>query len=89
MARDSGKESDVIEVSLRYLFISTAHNFFDHHGKEPGRSPNKEVPEIECLAGRGIRGGRFLDYREDCKGQSRSSVLKCFKGSAQSSELTH
>ncbi|MHB1308023.1 MAG: MOSC domain-containing protein [Limisphaerales bacterium] len=28
-----------------------------------------ERDEIECIAGRGIRGDRFFDYKEDYKGQ--------------------
>jgi len=27
------------------------------------------VEQIECVAGRGIRGDRFFDYKEDYKGQ--------------------
>jgi MOSC domain-containing protein YiiM len=57
------------EILIRHLFISAAHNYFGHHGEEPGSSPNLEVAGIECVAGRGIRGDRFFDYREDYKGQ--------------------
>ncbi len=35
----------------------------------PGEHPVQSVPEIECLAGRGIRGDRFLDFKPDYKGQ--------------------
>lgn len=28
-----------------------------------------EVPEVECLAGRGLRGDRYLDHKPDYKGQ--------------------
>ncbi len=28
-----------------------------------------EVDEIECVAGRGIRGDRFFDFKDDYKGQ--------------------
>jgi MOSC domain-containing protein YiiM len=63
--------SETVEawISIRHLYISPAHNFFGHHGQQPGNSPNIEVDEIECLAGRGIRGDRFLDYQEGYKGQ--------------------
>ena len=77
--RDNGKEVESIEMSIRHLYISPDHNFFGHHGREPGRSPNIEVPEIECLAGRGIRGDRFLDYREDYKGQITFFSLEVFR----------
>jgi MOSC domain-containing protein YiiM len=58
-----------LPVTIRNLYISAGHNFFGHHGQEPGTNPNLEVSEIECVAGRGIVGDRFLDYREDYKGQ--------------------
>jgi MOSC domain-containing protein YiiM len=66
----STAERDIdLPVTIRHLYISAGHNFFGHHGQEPGTSPNLEVSEIECVAGRGIVGDRFLDYREDYKGQ--------------------
>ena len=54
---------------IRQIFISPGHNYFGHHGKAPDDYALLEVPRIECVAGRGIRGDRFYDYREDYKGQ--------------------
>lgn len=51
------------------IFISPAHTFFGHHGQPAGEAPIVEVKEIECVAGRGIRGDRFFDYKPDYKGQ--------------------
>jgi MOSC domain-containing protein YiiM len=51
------------------LFISPGHNFFGHHGQPAGRHPMLGVEQIECVAGRGIRGDRFFDYKVDYKGQ--------------------
>ncbi len=56
-------------IRIRHIFISPAHNYFGHHGQEPGTSPVIEVEEVKCLAGRGLEGDRFLDYKEDHKGQ--------------------
>ena len=42
-------------------------------------SPNIEVPEIECVAGRGILGDRFLDYRDDYKGQVTFFSIEVFE----------
>ena len=56
-------------VEVCHLYISAGHNFFGHHGREPDDYPMVEVPEIECVAGHGIRGDRFFDYRDDYKGQ--------------------
>ena len=51
------------------LCISPGHNFFGHHQKPPGDHETVEVEEIECVAGRGIRGDRFFDFKENYKGQ--------------------
>ena len=68
-------EAPPVAVSIRpvicvpHLYISPSHNFIGHHGGPPGTHPTTEVEQIECLAGRGIRGDRFFDYKENFKGQ--------------------
>jgi MOSC domain-containing protein YiiM len=54
---------------IRQIFISPGHNYFGHHGRAPDEYPVVEVESIECVAGRGIRGDRFYDYKENYKGQ--------------------
>ncbi|MGC3958520.1 MAG: molybdenum cofactor biosysynthesis protein [Verrucomicrobiota bacterium] len=54
---------------VEHLFISPGHNFFGHHGQAAGEHPILPVVQIECVAGRGIRGDRFFDFKEDYKGQ--------------------
>jgi len=56
-------------MRVEQLFISPSHNFFGHHGQPAGADPTLRVEEIECVAGRGIRGDRFFDYQPDYKGQ--------------------
>ena len=51
------------------MFISSGHNYFGHHGGAPDDYPLLEVREIACVAGHGIRGDRFYDYKENYKGQ--------------------
>jgi hypothetical protein len=51
------------------LFISPGHNFFGHHGQPAGAHAVVEQDAIECVAGRGIRGDRFFDFKENYKGQ--------------------
>lgn len=67
------------QITIRHLYISPGHNFFRHHGQEPGTSPNLEVSEIECIAGRGILGDRFLDHCDDYKGQVTFFSIEVFK----------
>ena len=54
---------------IRQLFISPGHNYFGHHGSTPDDYPLQKVDTIQCVAGRGIRGDRFFDYRHNYKGQ--------------------
>ena len=56
-------------IHIRQLFISPGHNYYGQHGQPPGSHPILEVESIECLAGRGIRGDRYLDHRVDYRGQ--------------------
>jgi MOSC domain-containing protein YiiM len=65
-------------VEICHLYISSGHDFFGHHGREPDDYPAVEVPMIECVAGRGIRGDRFFDYRADYKGQITFFSLEVF-----------
>ncbi|PYJ08697.1 MAG: molybdenum cofactor biosysynthesis protein [Verrucomicrobia bacterium] len=54
---------------IRQIFISPGHNFVGHHGRPPGDFPLVEVPNVECVAGQGLRGDRYFDFRENYKGQ--------------------
>ncbi len=56
-------------VKIRHIYISSGHNFFGHHGQPAGGNPTTEVSEVECVAGRGLRGDRFFDFKENYKGQ--------------------
>ena len=56
-------------LRVEHLFISPGHNFFGHHGQTAGEHPIVAVENIECVAGRGIRGDRFFDFKENYKGQ--------------------
>ena len=57
-------------MKVRQLYISPGHNFFGRHQQPPGEHPTVAVAEIECVAGRGIRGDRFFDFKGDYKGQA-------------------
>jgi MOSC domain-containing protein YiiM len=56
-------------VKVRHLYISPGHNFFGHHGRPASTHPTIEVAEIECVAGRGIKGDRFFDHKKNYQGQ--------------------
>jgi MOSC domain-containing protein YiiM len=56
-------------MKVRHLYVSPGHNFFGHHKQPPGENPALEVTEIHCVAGRGIQGDRFFDFKDNYKGQ--------------------
>ena len=56
-------------MRIEAIFTSPGHNFVGHHGQPPGESLLVEAQEIECVAGHGIRGDRYFDFRENYKGQ--------------------
>lgn len=56
-------------LTIERIFISPGHNFFGHHGRPAGANGLVEVAEVEGVAGRGLRGDRFFDYKPDYKGQ--------------------
>ncbi len=56
-------------MNIAALYISPGHNYFGRHGQAPGEHPLLEAPAVECVAGRGLIGDRFLDYKDDYAGQ--------------------
>lgn len=56
-------------LRVEHLYLSPGHNYFGHHGRAPDEHPMVAVEELECVAGRGLRGDRFFDYKPDYKGQ--------------------
>ena len=56
-------------MRLLHLYISAGHSYLGHHGMPAGQEPMTEVPEIECVAGKGIRGDRYFDFKDNYKGQ--------------------
>lgn len=49
--------------------VSPGHDFKGRHGKSRLRNESISLKEVECVAGKGLRGDRFFDYKEDFKGQ--------------------
>ena len=65
-------------IQVCKLFISPGHNYFGHNGRPAGQHPSVEVKQVECVTGRGIRGDRFFDFRENYKGQITFFALEVF-----------
>ncbi len=56
-------------MELVHLYLSPDHNYFGHHGQPPGEAPMIEVERAHCVAGKGLEGDRFFDWKPDYKGQ--------------------
>lgn len=56
-------------ILVRHIFISPGHNFLGHHGRPADHHPVIAINEVECVAGRGLRGDRYFDHQNDYKGQ--------------------
>lgn len=66
-------------MEILHIYISPEHTFVGHHGREPGEAPMVEVGEIDCVAGRGIRGDRYFDHKLDYKGQITFFAFETFE----------
>jgi MOSC domain-containing protein YiiM len=73
---------------IRQIFISPGHNYFGHHERAADVYPLVEVPRIDCVAGHGIRGDRFYDYRENYKGQITLFSFEVFEKLVRNFGLT-
>jgi MOSC domain-containing protein YiiM len=56
-------------IRIERLYISPGHNFFGHHGQPASAHPLVAVESVECVAGHGLVGDRFFDFKDDYKGQ--------------------
>lgn len=56
-------------VILQHIYISGGHDYWGKQGEGRLQNGITEVDEIECVAGKGLRGDRYFGYRPDFKGQ--------------------
>lgn len=64
---------------MLHIYVSPGHNYFGHHGKPAGQHPTSEVEAVECVAGSGLRGDRFFDFKDDYKGQVTFFAAEVFE----------
>jgi MOSC domain-containing protein YiiM len=77
-----GTQSIALEspaIRIAHLYTSGGHNFFGHHGKPAGQHSLVEHQEIYCVAGRGVEGDRFFDYKDNYRGQITFFALEVFE----------
>jgi MOSC domain-containing protein YiiM len=74
-------------MQVCHLFISPGHNFWGHHGQPVGEHPIVAVEQVECVAGHGIRGDRFFDYKSDYNGQITFIAMEVIEAMARELNL--
>jgi MOSC domain-containing protein YiiM len=75
-------------MQVCHLYVSPGHNYFGHHGQPAGEHPNVAVEQIDCVAGRGIRGDRYFDYKPDYKGQITFFAMEVMEAMVRELNLT-
>jgi hypothetical protein len=71
--------TDASALRVAGIFISPRHNFFGHHGQLAEAHPMLAVSEVECVAGKGLRGDRFFGFKENYKGQVTFFATEVFE----------
>jgi MOSC domain-containing protein YiiM len=66
-------------VRVEHLFVSAGHRYVGRHGKEPLDFPLIEVSEVDCVAGKGLRGDRYFGHADDYKGQVTFFSMEVFE----------
>jgi MOSC domain-containing protein YiiM len=74
-------------MQVCHLYISPGHNFWGHHGQPVGEHPIVAVAQMECVAGHGIRGDRFFDYKSDYNGQITFFAMEVIEAMARELNL--
>ena len=69
MSEPAPPESPEWKAELRHIFISAGHDYWGRQGEGRMQHGVTSPPEIECVAGMGLRGDRYFGVRPDAKGQ--------------------
>jgi hypothetical protein len=65
----AGSEAPVWAGDLVAIYLSKGHDYWGRQGEGRMQSGIECVEEVECVAGKGLRGDRYFGYRPDSKGQ--------------------
>jgi len=76
-------------LSVRHLFVSGGHSYFGRHGRGSVAQAIEETDLVECVAGRGLRGDRFFDHKDNYKGQITLFSAEVFAGLQDALGLPH
>jgi len=66
---NGSKATELDGLRVVGICVSPGHNYFGHHDKPASDQATISVQEIECVAGKGLVGDRFFDFKDNYKGQ--------------------
>jgi Uncharacterized protein conserved in bacteria len=66
---DASQTSDWKGVRLEKIYVSPGHDYWGRQGEGRLQHGIVDVPEVECIEGKGLVGDRYFGYRADYKGQ--------------------
>jgi MOSC domain-containing protein YiiM len=66
-------------MKIERIYLSGEHNFFGHHERAAGTAAVLSVQEVECVAGAGLVGDRFFNYKPDYKGQLTFFAMETYE----------
>lgn len=58
-----------MNLAVKHLYVSPSHDFKGRHGQEREANEVRDEEEIELVAGSGIVGDRYFNFKENFKGQ--------------------
>lgn len=57
-------------MKIEAIYISPGHDFKGRHGLDRLNHGVESLQSVNCVAGKGLEGDRFFDFKEDFKGQA-------------------
>ena len=58
-----------MNITIEAIYLSPGHDFYNRYGKGRLNHGIESPASVECVAGKGLKGDRFFDYKGDFKGQ--------------------
>jgi MOSC domain-containing protein YiiM len=62
-------EVPALTARVEHIYISPGHNFFYRDRGNPEYYNAASLREVNCVAGKGLEGDRFFDFKKNYKGQ--------------------
>ena len=57
------------KIKIRHIFISPEHGYVGRDPEDAKKQKMLSPGEVECVAGKGLRGDRYFNHKESYKGQ--------------------